>query len=52
MIFYLFYNQLDYVLTNSFAKFKTTKSNVDRFLSDLFLTLFTNGCFIKMLTNK
>ena len=32
--FYLFNNQLDYALTTYFLKFKTTKGNVNRFLSD------------------
>ena len=39
--FYLFHNQLDYRIANHFAKSKTTKSNIDKFLSKLLIDLFT-----------
>lgn len=37
--FYLFNNQLDYILTYNFADSMTTKGNVDRFLSNLLIVL-------------
>lgn len=39
-LFYLFNDQLNYVLANYFTKFETIKSNVNRFLSDLLMVLF------------
>lgn len=38
--FYSFNDQLDYALANYFAKSKTTKGNVDRFLSNILITPF------------
>ncbi len=35
--FYLFNDQLDYALANNFAKSKTTKYNIDKFLSNLLI---------------
>ena len=35
--FYIFKDQLDYVLAHYFAESKTTKSNVNKFLSDLLI---------------
>lgn len=44
-LFYLFNNQLDYILTNHFAEFETTKNNIDRFLSNALMALFTKKLF-------
>ena len=40
-LFYPFNAQLEYALANYFAKFETTKRNVDRFLSDALMAPFT-----------
>lgn len=40
-LFYPFHNQLDYVLAHYFAKSKITKSNVDKFLSELLIAPLT-----------
>ncbi len=39
--FYPFYDQLNYGLAKYFAEFKTTKSNIDKFLSDPLMALLT-----------
>ena len=39
--FYQFNNQLDYAFANYFAGSKTTKTNINRFLSDLLMALLT-----------
>lgn len=40
-LFYLFHDQLNYALANYFAKFKTIKRNIDKFLSKLLIISFT-----------
>lgn len=40
-LFYPFNDQLDYVLANYLAEFKTTKGNLNQFLSNLWMILFT-----------
>ena len=44
-LFYLFYNQLDYALAHYFAESEITKNNVDKFLSNLLIVLFTEKLF-------
>ena len=39
--FYPFNDQLNYTLAHYFVEFKTTKGNVDRFLSNLLMALLT-----------
>ena len=39
--FYLFDDQLNYALAKYFAESENTKGNVDRFLSDLFISPLT-----------
>lgn len=36
-LFYPFNNQLDYIFANYFLEFKTTKDNIDKFLSNLLI---------------
>lgn len=43
--FYPFNNQLDYILAHFFIDFKTIKSNVNRFLSNSLIVLFTKKLF-------
>ena len=43
--FYPFYNQLDYELAKYFAKSKTTKNKVNKFLSKLLIALLTKNLF-------
>ena len=40
-LFYLFYNQLNYVLAYYFAESGTTQNNIDKFLSDLLMAPLT-----------
>ena len=40
-LFYPFYNQLDYALAHYFAESKTTKDNVDKFLSNQLIAPLT-----------
>ena len=40
-LFYLFNNQLDYVLAYYFAELETTKCNINRFLTNLLMKLIT-----------
>lgn len=44
-LFYLFNNQLDYVLAHYFAKFKTIKGNVNKILFDLLIVLLMQKLF-------
>ena len=46
-ICYQFNDQLDYVLAHYFAESKTTKGNINKFLSDPLMTLFTKKLFYK-----
>ena len=41
ILFYPFYNQLDYSLAHYFAKSETTKGKVNNFLSNLLMALLT-----------
>ena len=50
-LFYLFYNQLDYVLAHYFTESETTKGNVDKFLFNLLMVLLT-GKLSYQNTNK
>ena len=43
--FYLFYNLLDYALAYYFVKSKIIKNNIDKFLFELLMTLFTKKLF-------
>ena len=45
ILFYPFYYQLDYALAHYFAESETTKSNVDKFLSNPLITLLTEKLF-------
>lgn len=45
--FYLFKNQLNYVLGYYFAKLETTKGNINIFLFNLFIALLTKKLFYK-----
>ena len=45
--FYPFHDQLDYGLAKYFAKFKTTKSNIDKFLSKPLITPLTENLSYK-----
>ena len=40
-LFYLFHNQLDYILAHFFAESETIKDNVDKFFSDLLMAPLT-----------
>lgn len=40
-LFYLFNDQLDYILANYFTESEITKNNVDRFLFDLLIAPLT-----------
>ena len=51
-LFYPFYNQLDYALAHYFAKSETTKGNIDKFLSDPLIALFTEKLSYKILINR
>lgn len=50
--FHIFHNQLNYLPTHYFIKFKTIKDKVDKFLYELLMALFTRNYTIKILTNR
>ena len=50
-LFYLFHNQLDYILSHYFAESETTKDNVNKFLSNPLITPLTEKLYYQN-TNK
>lgn len=50
-LFHLFNNQLDYTLANNFTESEITKSNVDRFLFNLLMVLFTEKLSYRNIDN-